>query len=177
MGAKGNSFPHSGFFGNWGDYPSRSHGLRTTADLHLTWDVPYEPGTLKAIGTRDGKVVFTTEVSTVGPPAALALTVDRSSIHADRRDVAHFTVAVVDAKGRTVPDADNEIEFTLQGPGTLIGVDNGDMTSHESYKANRRKAFHGLALAIVQSSDHPGEIAVTVKSPGLKEAVARARSV
>ena len=162
--------------GNWGDYPSRSRGLRTTADLHLQWDVPYEPGTLKAIGTRDGKVVATAEVSTAGPPAALGLTVDRSSIRADRRDVAHLTVSVVDAQGRLVPDADAEIAFTLKGPGTLIGVDNGDMASHEAYKSDHRKAFHGLALAIVQATDRPGEIVVTATSPGLTGATVQTRS-
>ena len=176
LGRKGYSFPHSGFVGNWGDYPSRSRGLRTTADLHLQWDVPYEPGTLKAVGTRDGKAVSTVEVSTVGAPAALALTADRPQIRADRRDVAHFVLAVVDAQGRTVPDANPEVRFALTGPGTLIGVDNGDMTSHEAYKADRRKAFHGLALAMVQATDRPGEIVLTAESPGLRGAVARTRS-
>jgi beta-galactosidase len=167
LGAKGYAFPRSGFVTNWGEYPSRSGGLRTTADLHLAWDVVYEPGTLTAVGTRDGKVVTTTEVFTTGVPAGLSLSADRTQIRADRRDVAHFTVAVVDAQGRTVPDANSPIEFSLQGAGTLIGVDNGDMSSHEPYKANRRRAFNGLALAMVQSTDKSGPLTLTVTSEGL----------
>ncbi len=172
IGVKGYSFPHSGFVKNWGEFPSRSHGIRTTADLHLEWDVPYEPGTLKAVGTRDGKVVSTVELTTVGVAAALQLIPDRPQIQADRRDVAHFVVTVVDEHGRTVPDADHEIEFSIAGPAALIGVDNGDMGSHESYKARRRKALHGLAIVIVQSTSKPGSIVLTATSPGLKSASA-----
>lgn len=177
FGTKGYSFPRSGFVGNWGEVPSRSGGVRTTADLHLAWDVPYEPGTLKAVGTRDGQVVSIVELSTVGAPVALALSSDRSQIHADRRDVAHFSVAVVDAQGRIVPDANAEIEFTLQGPGVLIGVDNGDLVSHEPYKSNRRKAFHGKALAMVQSTSKAGTLTLTATSQDLNSASAKVTAV
>jgi beta-galactosidase len=142
--------------------------LRTTADLHLAWDVPYEPGTLKAVGTKDGKLVATVEVSTAGDPAMIGLSVDRDAIAADRRDVAHITVQIQDATGRMAPTAANEVAFELEGEGKIIGLDNGDPQSHESYQSNRRKAFNGLCLAIVQSTGKPGQIRVTVSSPGLR---------
>jgi beta-galactosidase len=136
--------------------------------LHLAWDVPYEPGTLKAVGAKDGKVVATVEVSTTGEPAAVGLSVDREAIAADRRDVAHITVQIQDENGRMAPAAANEVTFELQGEGRIIGLDSGDPQSHEDYQSNRRKAFNGLCLAIVQSTGKPGQFRVTASSPGLK---------
>ncbi|MEI9974262.1 MAG: hypothetical protein WDO73_20750 [Ignavibacteriota bacterium] len=114
--------------------------------------------------------VVTQEISTTGDPAAIVLTVDREAIRADRRDVAHVTVKVVDSEGRVHPDADNEISFEVQGEGRLIGLDNGDMGSHEDYKGKQRKAFHGMCLAIVQSNAEGGQIRVTATAAGLKAA-------
>lgn len=148
--------------------PARARVLRTTADLHLSWDVPYEPGTLKAVGTRDGEVAATVEISTTGDPAAVLLEADRETIAAGRRDVAHFTARIVDERGLVVPLAGNEVTFELEGAGKLIGVDSGDMRSHEDYKSNRRKAFCGLCLAVVQAAADPGTIRLKAASPGLK---------
>jgi beta-galactosidase len=131
--------------------------------------VPYEPGTLKAVGTKAGRVVTEVEISTTGDPAAINLSVDRAAIRADRRDVSHITVKVLDAQGRTHPDADNEVTFEVQGEGKLIGVDNGNMTEMTAdFKGKIRKAFHGMCLAIVQSTANGGQIRVTATSPGLK---------
>jgi beta-galactosidase len=76
----------------------------------------------------------------------------------------------MDAQGRTHPDADNEITFEIQGEGKLIGVDNGDMSSSEGYKGRQRKLFHGMCLAMVQSTGNSGQVRVTAASPGLKSA-------
>jgi beta-galactosidase len=94
--------------------------------------------------------------------------VDRAQIVADRRDVAHIQVEILDAQGRVVPAADPEVAFVVEGDGKLIGLDNGDPQSHEDYKATRRKAFNGLALAIIQSTGKSGRIQVTASSPGLQ---------
>ena len=167
VGTKGYAFPR---FGQGRSTPSwqTQNGVRTTDDLHLAWDVPYEPGTLKAVGTKNGQTVAEVEVVTTGDPAAVQLSVDRDSIRADRRDVVHITAKVVDAQGRMHPDADNEITFEIQGPGKLIGVDNGDMSNQEDFKGKQKKAFHGMCLAIVQSTASAGQIRVTATSPGLK---------
>jgi beta-galactosidase len=139
-------------------------------DLHLTWTVPYQPGTLKAVGTKDGKVVAEVEIATTGEPAAIGLSVDREAIAADRRDVAHVTVKILDAQGRVVPVADNEVAFEIQGEGKIIGLDNGNPVSHEDFKGKSRKTFNGLCLAIVQSTAKPGRMQLTATSPGLKPA-------
>jgi beta-galactosidase len=166
FGLQGYWFPRIGYWPR--QSVGRSTAPRTTSDLHLAWTVPYQPGTLKAVGTKDGKVVLEVEVATAGEPAAIELTVDRNAIAADRRDVAHFTVRILDAQGRVVPVADNDVSFEIQGEGKIIGVDNGDVMSVESFKGNRRKAFNGLCLAIVQSTVKPGRIQMTATSPGLK---------
>ena len=170
MGVKGYAFPRLGMELKYGNLPARAKVMRTTADLHLSWDVPYEPGTLKAVGTTSGKTVSTVEIFTAGEPAALGVSADREFISADRRDVAHFKVQVMDDKGIVVPDADNEISFELEGEGRLIGLDSGDPRSHEDYKSNRRRVFHGLGLAIVQSTGKPGNIQLSVTAHSLKPA-------
>ena len=170
IGVKGYALPRLGMEGRYGNYPARARVLRTTADLHLSWDVPYEPGTLKAVGVRDGKTVATVEISTAGEPAALAMTVDRDAIAADRRDVAHCIVQIVDADGRPAPTAGNEVTFAIEGEAKLIGVDSGDPASHEDYRSNRRKAFNGLCVAIVQSTAKAGAVRISATSPGLKPA-------
>jgi beta-galactosidase len=156
----------------YGQYaPGTQGGIRTTSDLHLAWDVPFEPGTLKAVGTKAGKVVTEVELSTTGDPTAIDLSVDRAAIQADRRDVSHVTVRVLDAQGRLHPDADNEVTFAIQGEGKLIGVDNGNMADMASdFKGKQRSASHGMCLAIVQSTASAGQIRVTATSPGLKPA-------
>ena len=170
VGVRGYEFPRYGMQGRYGNVAPRDRALRTTADLHLSWDVPYEPGTLKAVGTKDGVAVVTMEVSTTGEPAAIRLSADRTELTADRRDVAHIMVEILDAQGRVVPLADNEITFDVQGEGRLIGVDNGNPQSHDSYKVNRCKAFNGLCLAVVQATAKSGSIRIAASSAGLQAA-------
>jgi beta-galactosidase len=159
-------FPRVGY---WPTQSSARAAIpRTTSDLHLAWTVPYQPGTLKAVGMKDGKVAAEFVVATTGEPASIALSVDRETIAADRRDVAHLTVKILDAQGRVVPIADNEVTFEIQGEGRIIGVDNGNPQSHEAFKGNRRQAFYGLSLAIVQSTAKAGRIQITATSPGLQ---------
>jgi beta-galactosidase len=170
FGVKGFAFPRSGMEGRYGNYPDRAKVPRTTGDLHLSWDVCYEPGTLKAVGVKEGKVVATVEVSTTGEPTAIGLSADRQVIMADGRSVVHLAVQILDGQGRVVPNADNEVSFELEGTGKLIGVDNGDPKSHEDYRSNRRRAFNGLCLAIVQPTGKPGQIRLRATSPSLKAA-------
>ncbi len=99
---------------------------------HAEWQVPYEPGRLEAIGYRDGHEVARAVVETTGQPARLALAADRAAMSADHGDVAVVTVSTVDGNGRAVPIASNEVAFDVSGPGRVIGVGNGDPSSHEA---------------------------------------------
>jgi beta-galactosidase len=140
---------------------------------HLEWSVKYEPGTLSAKGYDSaGKVIAETGEETTGEPAAIALAPGRTSLSADGADISLVTVKIVDARGRTVPVATNEVTFSVTGAGHLLGLGNGDPTCHEPDKGSQRSAFSGLCVAIIQSSQIPGTITIQADSPGLKSATA-----
>ena len=136
---------------------------------HVWWRVPFKPGTIEAVSYRDGKEVKRTSATTASEPYALRLTPDRTEINADGTDLSYVAVEVVDKDGNLCPWADNEIFFSVEGSGVNAGVDNGSPISLEKFKADRRKAFYGKALVIVQSDGDEGEIRVKGASPGLKE--------
>lgn len=136
-------------------------------DLHLLWKVPFVPGTLKAISRTAGREVLVKEIKTAGNAAKLTATADRSTIKSDGNDLSFITIEVVDENGVMVPNADQLVEFKLEGPGKIVGVDNGDPVSHESFKAPQRKAFHGKCLVVVQSDVKAGTIKLTATSAGL----------
>jgi beta-galactosidase len=170
FGVKSLEFPRQGTSGGWNSYARPQQPTGVTADLHLTWDVPYEPGTLKAFGYKYRQKVCEEEVHTAADPAAVVMTSDCSSLSDNGRDVAHLTVRIVDEHGYTVPGATNSVSFNLQGPASIIGVDNGNPFSHEDYKAGRRLAFHGRCLAIVQAGRNAGVVRISASVAGLKEA-------
>ena len=169
LGEKRLEFPRQGTSGGWNSY-ARPQVFPTTADLHLTWDVPYEPGVLRAVGKRNGEVVATQEVRTAGEAAALRLRVDRGEIRSGIRDVAHVEVEVVDADGVVVPTSGHLVRFTVEGPARLLAVGNGDPADHGSFQARERRAFHGLLLALIQSTPETGLVRVTARVDGLKPA-------
>ncbi|TDH19970.1 DUF4982 domain-containing protein [Segetibacter sp. 3557_3] len=166
-GAKAMQFPRPGNSGAWNRYDVAPVGI-TTADLHLAWDVPYEPGVLKAIGRKGGKVVVEEVIHTSGAPAAIRVSVDRATIEAQPGDVAHVTIKVVDADGHVVPDAAEPVQVRVEGAGKLIGLDNGNPVDHTSMKSDQRNTFNGLALAVIQSNNKAGSIRVNVNSSKLK---------
>ncbi len=133
----------------------------------LKWPVEYAPGTLSAQGYKVGKVVAEVRVATTGPATRIELTPDRSAIKANGEDVAIVTVSIVDAEGRIVPTADDDVSFAVSENARIIGVGNGNPSSHEPDKANRRRTFNGLAQVIVQAGQEAGEIVLTAGSPGL----------
>jgi beta-galactosidase len=175
-GVKSQEFPRQGNAFKWNRY-AKPVVNGTTADLHLSWDVTYEPGTIKAIGRKNGKEVVIEELHTTGTPAALRLITDSSRVNANGNDVALIHVEVVDKDGNVVPDADNLIDFAVTGNGKLIGTDNGNPQDDNSFKLNSRKAFNGYAYAVIQANRNPGGITVTVKADGLKPASAIIKTV
>ncbi|MBD0280019.1 MAG: DUF4982 domain-containing protein, partial [Flavisolibacter sp.] len=137
-------------------------------DLHVKWRVPFTPGTLKAISRKGGRTVLTREVKTAGAPAKVILKADRNVINADGRDLSFVTATIVDKDGIMVPTANNLIKFTISGEGFIAGVDSGDPTSHEPFKANQHTTLNGLALAIIQSNGKKGKITLTAGAEGLQ---------
>jgi beta-galactosidase len=127
---------------------------------HLQWKVRYEPGSIEARGSKDGKVVLSDKRETTGPAATIRLTADRNEINADGEDVVVIKVEGLDKEGRQVPTADNHIGFKVTGNGVFIGVGNGDPNCQESDKALNRSLFNGLAQIIVQSTKDAGQIQI-----------------
>lgn len=151
----------------------KSQGVRDVVrNHHVEWSVPYAPGVLEAHGYRGGKLVLRERRETAGPAASLRLTADRSRLKADGQDVAILKVEVLDAKGRPVPKADDLVVFEISGAADVIGVGNGNPTSHEADVANQRSAFNGLCQAIVRTRrGKAGEVRVTASARGLKGSV------
>ena len=137
---------------------------------HLEWSVPYVPGELVARGYRDGKEIASDRVVTTGAPAQLRLKTDRRTVLADGEDVTEVQVEVLDASGHVVPDASNLLGFSVVGLATVVGVGNGDPSSHEPDKATERHAFNGLAMALIGDATRPGPVTLTVYSSGLASA-------
>jgi beta-galactosidase len=138
--------------------------------LHLEWSVPFEPGVLKAVAKKDGKIVATDEVHTAGKAAKIVLKADRSEIKPVDRDMSFVTVSVEDKDGNICPTAEDEIKFTIDGPGIIAGVGNGDATNHESFQGHQHKVFNGLGLVVIQAGTQPGEIHLTATGDGLERA-------
>jgi beta-galactosidase len=144
--------------------------------LHLNWDVPFAPGRLVAVARRGGVVVARDEVDTAGSPSRLRLRPDRRTTAADGQSLTYLTAEVLDAHGVLVPGADNLIHVAVTG-GTVVGMDNGRQESAELYRTSARTAFHGKAVAVVQSGDRPGPIRVTATAAGLRPATATLAAV
>lgn len=139
-------------------------------DLHVLWKVDFEPGTLRAVSRKNGKEVLVETIKTAAAPAKIELIADRKKIKADGKDLSFVTIRILDKDGNIVPDADNLVQFTLTGAASIAGVDNGFQASLEPFKANYRKAFHGLCLAIIQAQEKAGTIKLTASAKGLSAA-------
>ena len=168
LGEKRLEFPAQGTSGGWNSYAQPVVNA-TTGDLHLSWDVPYEPGVLRAVGKRrDGTVACHDEVRTAGRPAAIRLTVDRDTIAALPSDVANVTFEIVDSAGTVVPTADHVVRFTVTG-GDILALGNADMRDHDPYRSDSRHAFNGRGLAILRAAV-VGSLTLTASADGLRDA-------
>jgi len=163
LGEKRIEFPAQGTSGGWNSY-AKPPVDATTNDLHLSWDVPYAPGVLRAIGRRrDGTVGCEAEVRTAGPPAAIRLSVDRDTITTG--DVAHATFEIVDSAGTVVPTSDILVRFTVTR-GSILALDNGDLGNHDPYLSDRLHAFNGRGLAILRAAER-GRLSLNASADGL----------
>ena len=137
---------------------------------HLQWDVNYEPGTLEAVGYKKGKKL-TSKVETTGNAYNVMLSPDKTILTADGKDATVINISITDEKGREVPIADNMLKFYISGDAKIIGLGNGDPSSHEPDQCKddawQRSAFNGKCQVIVQAGKTVGEVKFEVKSNGL----------
>ena len=140
---------------------------------HLQWNVLYEPGTLGAVAYKQGKKI-TSKVETTGKPTEVVITPYKTTMLADGKDATVINVTVIDKQGREVPDADNLIHFNVKGDAKIIGVGNGNPSSHEpdKYFDNtwQRKLFNGKCQFIVQSGTREDFVHIEAASDGLYKA-------
>ncbi|TRX89963.1 hypothetical protein FHL15_009064 [Xylaria flabelliformis] len=152
----------------------KSAGRKKKAEYtyRFRWDdVKYEAGELHVVTYKAGKEWATDTKKTVGAAANLKITADRTDIAGDGYDLSFITVAVVDANGDVVPQAGNNVTFSITGPGKIVSTDNGNPADFTVFPSPSRKAFSGLVLSIVRAdAGASGDIVVSAASPGLPNA-------
>ncbi|MCM1026456.1 MAG: DUF4982 domain-containing protein [Roseburia sp.] len=163
VGSKGYRCPRYGATKAWNEGWGRTN---TTNDLHLVWDVPYEPGELCAKGYRGDELIATEIVKTTKAPSRLVAETDRETLK--KHQVAQIELSLEDADGLFVPDADAEITCEINGPGRLVGMDSGDLQDLSLYSSPKRKMMAGRLLAAV-CGEAAGEVEVTFRAEGLPE--------
>lgn len=140
---------------------------------HLKWSVPYEPGKLEAVGYKKGKRI-TAHIETTGTPHRVIATPNRVQCQANGTDVIVVNLSIVDAEGREVPVADNRVQFELTGEAKIIGVGNGDPSSHEPDQSSngiwQRNAFNGKCQVIIQAGTTAGTFLLKASANGLQTA-------
>jgi len=150
----------------------KSLGQKTMErNSHLQWNVLYEPGILEAIGYKNGKKI-TAKIETTENASQVVISSDKTILNADGKDVTVINISITDDKGREVPTANNMISFTITENAKIIGVGNGDPSSHEPDKCTthswQRSAFNGKCQVIIQAGKNTGEVTFEAKSIGLK---------
>jgi len=140
---------------------------RDTAARGIFWIVNYEPGELLVKGFANGSMVSSHQLLTAGEPNTIVAVPDKTQFHQGKKELAHIEIILHDQNGNPVYDATNEVSFSIDGPAKLLGLESGDLASHEDYHSNTRKLFNGQLIAYVQSNGKPGNIKITISSPGL----------
>jgi beta-galactosidase len=142
-------------------------------EFKATFSVPFVPGTLKAVGLRGDHPVAESVLTTAGNPVHLRLTPDRAEVRADGQDLSFVTVEAVDSEGRFQPHADQDIQFSISGPGVIAAVGNGDGQDDGSNQGDHRKLFQGRALVVVRTSRQAGLLLIKASSPALSDGLAK----
>ena len=152
---------------------NRSLGNKKMADFinrAITWDVPFEKGTLKAVARINGNSVAEYEIKTTDTPAKISAFCSEKILKADNNSLAHIFVTICDENGNTVYNADNEVKCEIGGPVRLLGMEDSNPSNIEDYKDNRQHAYHGKLLIYLQAMDLSGEVTIVLTSPGLASA-------
>ncbi|WP_230397925.1 glycoside hydrolase family 2 TIM barrel-domain containing protein [Novisyntrophococcus fermenticellae] len=135
------------------------------------WQLPYAKGEIKAIACdEDGTVVAREVRHSFGEAARICLDTDISHLKADGQELLFLEISMRDKEGYQVENANNRIHIRVEGAGSLVGMDNGDSTESDGYKSYSRKLFSGKLLAVCKADTVPGELKITVESPGLPSA-------
>jgi beta-galactosidase len=150
---------------------NKSLGTKRMKDFKervLSWIVPFQKGTLRAVASSGGRNIATYDLKTSGEPVKLTAESDVRVLKADRKDVAHITVKICDRSDNEVYSAGNEVTCEVSGPVRLLGMEDSNSVNTENYRDNRQHAFHGRLLIYIQSTDKPGKAKIKIASQGLR---------
>jgi len=140
----------------------------------LQWDVPYTQGTLEAVGYDSaGQEIVRTSIETTGPATNLRIINAHSNTEADGSSVVILNVSACDSAGRSVPTADAMLDFEISGAATLLGVGNGNPTSHEPEQAPRRQLFNGYAQLIIRTHAQSATVSIHAHADKLESGMLR----
>jgi beta-galactosidase len=135
--------------------------------LTATFDINYQPGTLKAIAVDNGQDVDSVVLQTPGKPVKIRLTADRSQIKNSRNDLAYVTVEIVDANGRLVPVDSVPLQFSIEGYGEIVATGSASPNDMQSFQKPAHRTFQGRCLVIVRPKGNGGKIILKAKGDGL----------
>ena len=141
-----------------GRYAMHNTKTKLNTEYHVGWRVTFDPGEVKVVARKDGKIVGEQTIRTAGAPAKIRLSKDYQG-----KNTTFVTAEVVDKDGNLCPWAEDQIYFIYEGDGKVLGTDNGCQTSMENFKAPQRKAFFGKCMVVVS-----GNGSITAKSPTLQ---------
>lgn len=135
-----------------------------SSEFKAIFTIPYQEGTLKAVGMdKDGNVIESTILKSAGKAASLRLTADRSTIKGDGQDLSFITVEVVDKDGVIDPNAEIDITASIKG-GTIQAIGNASLKDTIPYVGNRCKTWKGRAMIVVRADQRKGYISLTINS-------------
>lgn len=141
-----------------------AHGRKLLGE----WRIPYTKGSLRAVAYDEQNKPIAEDVkSSFGDAYAVTMSSDKKTIMADGADLVFIEISALDQDGNPVENANNRVHLTVEGPGRLVGLDNGDSTDYDSYKGTNRRLFSGKLLAVIAASSETGTIVVRATSQGL----------
>lgn len=163
VGRRGYDFPNVGALKAWND--KAKYTQPTTHDLHLSWDVPYEPGELRADGYIGGKLVKQEIVRTTGVSKTLKVVADAVDTHVG--GVVHIDISTLDAAGLHVPDANGLVRVKVEGSGILKGMDSGYVEDRTLFASPERRMYNGYLMAMIYATA-PGNIDVHIECENME---------
>jgi len=150
----------------------KSHGIFECNNYMATIEIPFEKGELRAIAYTANNETVTSTLTTYSAPAALRMTVVEPTLIADGQSVAHVEIETIDYDGNLSANANNDIYITVEN-GTLLGLENGNLSDNTPYSLNYRRAHYGQLLAYIRAPKDSGEIIVVAQSQGLAPATVK----
>ena len=140
-------------------------------EFKAVFTLPYEAGIIRAVGIDEsGNPQEEMKLCTAGKPTKIRLTAERRVMEADGQDLIFVIAEILDRQGQIVPIADNSLQFSIRGAGTIEATGSADLKDTEAYCKTLRKAWKGRAIAVVRSQKKNGKITLKATSSGLSSA-------